>query len=75
MTKEEFINNTEPLVLIVGLNIDTGKVMYDTYPIESETDWLDQFKKDFPDHLFFIYKNETAKKWIKENLFGMKTGG
>lgn len=75
MTKEEFINNAEPLVLIVGLNIDTGKVVYDTYPVKDETYWLNQLKEDFPNHLFFIHKNEAAKGWIKENLFGMKSDG
>ena len=36
MTKKEFINNPEPLTLIVGLDINTGKTLFDTHPIDTE---------------------------------------
>lgn len=60
MTKEEFQTTDEALVMIVSINPDTGKVIFDTYDWKLQEVWMGGFKKDFPDMMHFSKLNPAA---------------
>lgn len=70
MTKKEFQESPEPLVMIVALNPDSGKVIYDTYSYDTADGWVEDIKKDFPTYLVFQVTNLAGIKRRKE-LFGL----
>ncbi len=68
MTKEEFINHKDPLVLLTTFNPETGKVIWDTHDFETADMCKKDFEKDFPDMITFYYKNKAAAKQMMENF-------
>jgi hypothetical protein len=60
MTKQEFENSKEPLVLIVSVDINTGKCIYDTYDWRTADAWVEDFEKDFRKMIHFQTYNKSA---------------
>jgi len=73
MTKQEFESNKEPLVLIVSVDINTGKCLYDTYDWRVADSWVQDFEKDFPKMIHFHTLNDAAINERKK-AFGLNEG-
>ena len=71
MTKQEFENHSDPLVMIVSLNPSTGKVLYDTYPYNTAEGWMENFVKEFPDYIHFRITNKAGVN-ERRKMFGLK---
>ena len=69
MTKEEFNNTDEGLTMIVSVNPETGKCMFDTYDWRIAESWLEDIKKDFPAFMHFMTLNPAAVKQRAKELF------
>lgn len=72
MTKLEFEKSEKALVLIVALNPETGKAMYDYYDWDGTDFWLNSTRNDFPECFVFMNKNKSA---IEETIrsFGIES--
>jgi hypothetical protein len=70
MTKEEFDNNPEPLVLIVSFDPKTGKSIYDTYDWRTADSFMEDFKKDFPHLIHFRAMNKAGIN-ARKKAFGI----
>lgn len=60
MTKNEFLNHPDSLVIIIMLNPESGKVLFDTYPYDISEMWETMLSKDFPDMLLTVICNKAA---------------
>ena len=70
MTKQEFLETEKPLVFIISVEPNTGKVLYDTYDYQTAEGWVAEIKKDFPDMITFSMLNPAAVK-VRLKLFGL----
>lgn len=70
MTKEQFIENEQPLAVIVSVNTHTGKTLYDTYNWIVAESFRQDYEEDFPDMLHFITYNKAAIK-ERRKKFGL----
>jgi oligoribonuclease (3'-5' exoribonuclease) len=73
MTKKEFEENPEPLVLIVSFNPETGKSIWETYHWLDADGFMEDFKRDFPKLIHFRTLNasgikERKKMWRPETI-------
>jgi hypothetical protein len=68
MTRQEFENHPDPLVMIVSINPETGKTLHDTYDWDAAEGWMQDFEKDFPDMLHFRTTNKAGIKRRRECL-------
>lgn len=66
MTKKEFENHKDPLGMIISLDPETGKIMYDTYPFGTVDAFLEDFKRDFPNMIHLSTRNKAYIKKRKE---------
>lgn len=66
MNRKQFIHNKDPLVLIVSIDISSGKTLYDTYDWETYEAWLEEIKEDFPNMITFFKLNKSAIKERKK---------
>lgn len=71
MDKKEFTYTDQPLVMIVSLNPKTGKVMYDTYHPDTVASYMEDFERDFPDHIHFQKTNQAGIK-LRRERFGIE---
>jgi hypothetical protein len=69
MTKQEFKETKTELVFIVSVNPATGEVLYDTYDACTSSTWMGEFKRDFPDMIHLMVKNQAAIDGHKKRLF------
>lgn len=60
MTKEEFQNHKDPLVMIVSFDPSTGKSIWDTYDWRAADGFMEDFKRDFPKHIHFRTMNKSG---------------
>ncbi len=65
MNKKEFINNTEPLTMIVCFDPKNGISTYSTYPTGEADFWVSEFEKDFPNCIVFRTTNKQGVKYRK----------
>ena len=66
MTKEQFESTNDPLCMIVSLNPETGKCLFDTYHYRLQEAWLEDIKRDFPEMIHFSVLNPAAIKERKK---------
>ncbi len=70
MTKQEFDTTETPLSMVISLNPDTGKVLWDTYDPRVACLFVEDFKKDFPDmiHTQIVNKAEINRRKKEHGL-------
>lgn len=69
-SKEEFETTDEALTMIVSVNPETGNTLWDTYDWRTADSWLEDFKRDFPNHIHFFKLNPAAIR-ARKAAFGL----